>query len=150
MRTYFSESHKKYSEACQKEVAEMSKHPLSEEEFRAQIRRNREESMRRANLPTTRTMYASGLICGIVCEECGEKPCPRQNWLAKNACPRIIAYNEKLGKCCATCMHLVAEEYCSEKAGNKKVDASTDFSQFLIEEDIFQHTCEKWTNTYEE
>ena len=35
MRKYFSESHKKYSEACQKEVAEMSKHPLSHEAFRA-------------------------------------------------------------------------------------------------------------------
>lgn len=31
------ESHKKYSTACQKEVAEMSKHPLSHEEFLAQI-----------------------------------------------------------------------------------------------------------------
>lgn len=50
MRTYFNESHKRYSEACQKEVEEMSKHPLSEEEFREQIRRNREESIRRAKL----------------------------------------------------------------------------------------------------
>ena len=47
-RRYFSESHKTYSEACQREVEEMSKHPLSHEEFRAQIKRNREESLRRA------------------------------------------------------------------------------------------------------
>lgn len=47
-RKYFNESHKNYSEACQKEVAEMSQHALSEEEFRAQIERNREESIRRA------------------------------------------------------------------------------------------------------
>ena len=69
MRKYFNESHKRYSEACQKEVAEMSKHPLSEEEFRAQIERNRKESIRRANHPTAQTTYASGLICSIVCEE---------------------------------------------------------------------------------
>lgn len=48
MRKYFNESHRKYSEACQREVEEMSKHPLSHEEFREQIRRNREESIRRA------------------------------------------------------------------------------------------------------
>ena len=47
MRKYFNESHRKYSEACQKEVEEMSKHPLSHEQFRAQIKRNREESERR-------------------------------------------------------------------------------------------------------
>ena len=69
MRTYFNESHKKCSEACQQEVAEMSKQPLSEEQFRAQIDRNREESIRRANHPTAQTTYASGLICSIVCEE---------------------------------------------------------------------------------
>lgn len=45
-RKYFNESHKKYSETCQKEVAEMSKTALSEEEFRAQIERNRTESIR--------------------------------------------------------------------------------------------------------
>ena len=39
---YFNESHRKYSEACQKEVAETSKYILSEEAFRAQIKRNRE------------------------------------------------------------------------------------------------------------
>lgn len=48
MRKYFNESHRRYSEACQKEVSEMSRHPLSHEEFRAQIRRNREESIRRS------------------------------------------------------------------------------------------------------
>ena len=47
MRKYFNESHRKYSEACQKEVAETSKYILSEEAFRAQIKRNREESERR-------------------------------------------------------------------------------------------------------
>ena len=47
-RKYFNESHRKYSEACQKEVEEMSKYALSEEDFREQIRRNREESIRRA------------------------------------------------------------------------------------------------------
>lgn len=44
MRKYFNESHRKYSEACQKEVAETSKYILSEEAFRAQIKRNREEN----------------------------------------------------------------------------------------------------------
>jgi len=47
-RKYFSEAHRKYSEACQKEVEEMSKHPLSHEQFEEQMRRNREESLRRA------------------------------------------------------------------------------------------------------
>lgn len=46
-RTYFSEAHKKYSEACQKEVEEMSKHPLTHDQFEEQMRRNREESLRR-------------------------------------------------------------------------------------------------------
>ena len=32
-RTYINESHQKYEEACLKEVEEMSKHPLSAEEF---------------------------------------------------------------------------------------------------------------------
>ena len=59
MRKYFNESHRKYSEACQKEVEEMSKHPLSHEQFRAQIKRNREESERRRKESTiwpSRTM----------------------------------------------------------------------------------------------
>lgn len=50
MRKYFNESHRKYSEACQKEVAETSKLLLSEEAFREQIRRNREESILRAKI----------------------------------------------------------------------------------------------------
>ena len=98
----------------------------------------------------TQTMYASGLICGIVCPECENKPCPRQNWLAKNSCPRIIEYNKRLGRCCATCMHLVAEKYCGEKARKIKIDANTDFRRFIINDDIFEHSCKLWTNTYEE
>ena len=47
-RKYISESHRKYSEACQKEVAEMSKHPLSAEQKEAQMDRNRRISMLRA------------------------------------------------------------------------------------------------------
>ena len=42
---YFNESHRKYSKACQKEVAETSKYILSEEAFRAQIKRNRAKSV---------------------------------------------------------------------------------------------------------
>lgn len=38
---YLSESHRKCSEACQKAVEEMSKHPLTLEEKIAQMRRNR-------------------------------------------------------------------------------------------------------------
>lgn len=98
----------------------------------------------------TQTMYASGLIINLVCVTCEEKPCPYRSWLEKNACPRIIEYNGKLGRCCATCLHLVDEKYCSEKKGNKKIDFRTDFNQFLIDGDIFAHTCNKWTNEYEE
>lgn len=98
----------------------------------------------------TKTMYASGLIINLVCETCEEKPCPHRNWLAKNACPRIVAYNEKLGRCCATCMHLVQEKYCGEKARGTRIEASTDLSRFLIPDDIFRNTCSHWTNTYEE
>ena len=47
-RTYINESHRKYSEECQKAVEEMSKHPLSHEQLREQMRRNREESIRQA------------------------------------------------------------------------------------------------------
>ena len=42
-QTYFCEAHRKYMEALTKEVEEMSRHPLSQEQFRAQTRRNREE-----------------------------------------------------------------------------------------------------------
>lgn len=44
-QTYFSESHKKYSEACQKEVAEMSKRQYSFEDVLAQSLRNKEKCM---------------------------------------------------------------------------------------------------------
>ena len=47
-RIYINESHRKYSEACQKEVAEMSKNPLSAEEKEAQMDRNRRLSELRA------------------------------------------------------------------------------------------------------
>ena len=53
-RKYISESHRKYSEACQKEVAEMSKHPLSAEQKEAQMRRNKRQSERRATLRNKR------------------------------------------------------------------------------------------------
>lgn len=43
-RTYINESHRRVSEACQKEVEEMSKHPLSHEDFIAQCLRNRAQS----------------------------------------------------------------------------------------------------------
>ena len=98
----------------------------------------------------TQTMYASGLICGIVCIECEDKPCPFHSWAEKNGCPKIIAYNDRLGQCCATCMHCVAGEYCRQKAGETNVDATTDFSRFLIGEDVFGYSCDKWANTWEE
>lgn len=43
-RTYINDSHQKYSEACQKEVEEMSKLPLSGGQFWEQCRRNREQA----------------------------------------------------------------------------------------------------------
>ena len=39
-QTYLSEQHRKYSEACQQEVREMKKHPLSREEKEEQMGRN--------------------------------------------------------------------------------------------------------------
>lgn len=49
--TYFSESHRKYSEACQREVEEMMKHPLTAEQAMEQALRNKrasqEERLRR-------------------------------------------------------------------------------------------------------
>lgn len=95
-------------------------------------------------------MSASGLICGIVCIEYKDKPCPYKSWVEKNTCPKIIAFNDKLGHCCATCMNCVAEKYCTEKAGRKKRNSNTDYSQFLNGENIFEYTCDKWTNTCEE
>lgn len=47
-KKYINESHRKYSEALQKEVAEMSKHPLSAEQKEAQMRRNKRLSFLRA------------------------------------------------------------------------------------------------------
>lgn len=47
-KKYFSESHRKYSEACQREVEEMSKHPLTAEEKQAQMDRNMQLSILRA------------------------------------------------------------------------------------------------------
>ena len=44
MRHYFSEKHREYSEACQKEVAEMAKTPLSAVEKEEQMTRNRQVS----------------------------------------------------------------------------------------------------------
>ncbi|MBR6269383.1 MAG: hypothetical protein IKR30_02285 [Bacteroidales bacterium] len=40
-KKYLNESHRQYSEACQKEVADMMKHPLSAEEKEAQMLRNK-------------------------------------------------------------------------------------------------------------
>lgn len=105
----------------------------------------------------THKMYAYGRLITIVCGDCEEKPC-RRSWSEKNDCPKIVAYNEKLGQCCATCMRCicllqvdgVSDVFCIEKAGGKKVDANTDFSKFLIKKDIFTHSCKKWTNTWEE
>ena len=39
-QTYLSEQHRNYSEACQQEVQEMKKHPLSQEEKEQQMGRN--------------------------------------------------------------------------------------------------------------
>ena len=58
-RRYFSESHRKYSEACQKEVEEMSKQPFSFEQFEAQVERNQEESLRRAKQFTLKATIES-------------------------------------------------------------------------------------------
>lgn len=43
-KQYLNEAHKKYSEACQKEVEEMAKHPLTHEQFLAQIAEQNRES----------------------------------------------------------------------------------------------------------
>lgn len=43
-RTYLSESHRAISEACQKAVKEMAKHPLTFEEKQKQIEENRKRS----------------------------------------------------------------------------------------------------------
>lgn len=43
-RQYLSESHRKYSEACQKEVGEMAEDPLTYEQFLEQIAEQNRES----------------------------------------------------------------------------------------------------------
>ena len=43
--TYFSESHRKCSEACQREVEEMMKHPLTAEQAIEQALRNKRASL---------------------------------------------------------------------------------------------------------
>ena len=48
MRRYINESHRKYSEDLQKEICEMSEHPLSAEQKEAQMRKNRQLSRQRA------------------------------------------------------------------------------------------------------
>ena len=40
-KKYINDAHRKYSEACQLEVWEMMRNPLTREEIEAQIRRNR-------------------------------------------------------------------------------------------------------------
>lgn len=136
----------KYTQDCIKEVEEMQKHPLSQDEFSRQIEENRRRSELRGK---TYHMYASSLIMGNVCDGCEVKPCPRQSWLSKNECPKIIAFNEQLGKCCATCLHLVLWNecnYCSAKRSEKE-KVYLNLHKYLITEDIFKHSCDKWTNT---
>lgn len=43
-RRYLSPEHTKYSEQCQREVAEMQRHPLTHGQFLEQIERNRKAS----------------------------------------------------------------------------------------------------------
>ena len=44
MRRYLGPEHKAYSEACQREVKEMATHPLTHQEFLAQIKRMHDKS----------------------------------------------------------------------------------------------------------
>lgn len=44
MRCYLGPEHKAYSEACQREVKEMATHPLTHQEFLAQIKRMHDKS----------------------------------------------------------------------------------------------------------
>lgn len=53
-RTYINESHRKYEEACRREVEEMAKHPLTNEQFVAQCLRNREAAMSQFTATTKR------------------------------------------------------------------------------------------------
>lgn len=43
-RKYLGPEHQAYSEACQRDVEEMAMHPLTHQEFMAQIERNRQGS----------------------------------------------------------------------------------------------------------
>lgn len=43
-RRYLGQKHKEYSENCQREVAEMQRHPLTHGQFLEQIERNRKAS----------------------------------------------------------------------------------------------------------
>ena len=95
-------------------------------------------------------MYASGLITQLVCDHCEEKPCPHTSWLAKNGCPKIISYNEQLGKCCATCLHLIDERYCRKYRTNPDEDFIQNLAKYEISDDIFKHTCPQWSNTWSE
>lgn len=77
-------------------------------------------------------MYASGLICRLVCRDCKEKPCSRQNWMEKNECPKIIEANERLGRCCATCLHCVDWKYCSQKRIDPNENVTFNLDKYLI------------------
>ena len=44
-RTYINESHRKYSEECQKAVEEMSKHPMTYEQFVQQSLQSQKETL---------------------------------------------------------------------------------------------------------
>lgn len=52
-RRYLNESHRKYSENCMKALKEMSKHPLSREQMKAQCDRIAEASRNTARTPTS-------------------------------------------------------------------------------------------------
>ena len=43
--TYINESHRKYSEECQKAVEEMSKHPMTYEQFVQQSLQSQKETL---------------------------------------------------------------------------------------------------------
>ena len=71
MRHYFSENHRKYSEAGQKEISEMAKTPLSAVEKEEQMTRNRQVSDAR-HQPMSRAQMKD--LCGrIIKASEGEK-----------------------------------------------------------------------------
>lgn len=94
-------------------------------------------------------MYASSLICSRVCNNCEEMPCGK-NWLQKNECPKIIAENERLGECCATCLHCVEWKYCSKKRTDPDEDVYANRGKYLIDGPLDKGGCELWDNTWEE